>query len=454
MTDKKEQMSAREIALNVLIDITENGNFSHMAINRILNQYQYLEKQDRALVTRICEGTLERLITLDYILDHYSTVKVRKMKPFIRNLLRMSVYQIKYMAQIPDSAACNEAVKLAKKRGFGNLSGFVNGVLRNIVRNPEKIVFPDEKRDAKSYISVLYSVPEWLAEQLISQYGYEVTKQFFEAALLDNKTTLRCNTDKIATGDLKKLLEDSKVTVEPGTYLPYALKIGDYNYLSDMDSFKKGYFLIQDESSMLVGAVSGVKSGDTVIDVCAAPGGKSLHVAELLKASGQVEARDLSETKVNLIRENISRLEYPNIVTRAADALVLDRESIEKADVLIADLPCSGLGVIGKKPDIKYNMTAKKEKDLVELQRAILSIVHQYVKKGGTLLYSTCTVNKEENVGNVRWFTEHYNFRLESLDPFLPPSLINETTREGYIQLIPGIHDTDGFFIARLKRIG
>lgn len=454
MTDKKEQMSAREIALTVLIDITENGNFSHMAINRTLNQYQYLEKQDRALVTRICEGTLERLITLDYILDRYSTVKVKKMKPFIRNLLRMSVYQIKYMAQIPDSAACNEAVKLAKKRGFGNLSGFVNGVLRNIIRNPEKIVFPDEKKEEKSYISVLYSVPEWLAEQLITQYGYKAAKQFFEAAFLDNKTTIRCNTDKITTEDLKKLLEDTKVTVEPGAYLPYALKIGDYNYLSDMDSFKKGYFLIQDESSMLVGAVSGVKSGNTVIDVCAAPGGKSLHMAELLKASGQVEARDLSETKVDLIRENISRLGYQNIVTRAADALVLDGGSIEKADIVIADLPCSGLGVIGKKPDIKYNMTEKKQKDLVELQRAILGVIHQYVKKGGTLLYSTCTVNKEENIGNVRWFTERYNFRLESLDPFLPSALISETTKEGYIQLLPGIHDTDGFFIARLKRIG
>lgn len=454
MTDKKEQMSAREIALTVLIDITENGNFSHMAINRTLNQYQYLEKQDRALVTRICEGTLERLITLDYILDGYSSVKVKKMKPFIRNLLRMSVYQIKYMTQIPDSAACNEAVKLAKKRGFGNLSGFVNGVLRNVIRNPEKIVFPDEKKEEKRYISVLYSVPEWLAEQLINQYGYEEAKQFFEAVFLDNKTTLRCNTDKITTDELKKLLEASKVTVEPGTYLPYALKIGDYNYLSDMDSFKKGYFLIQDESSMLVGAVSGVKRGDTVIDVCAAPGGKSLHMAELLKASGQVEARDLSEVKVNLIRENIGRLEYQNIITREANALIIDRESIEKADIVIADLPCSGLGVIGKKPDIKYNMTAKKQKDLVDLQRAILGIVHQYVKKGGTLLYSTCTVNKEENVGNVRWFTEHHDFRLESLDPFLPPSLINETTGEGYLQLLPGIHDTDGFFIARLKRIG
>lgn len=454
MTDKKENVNAREIALTVLMDITEKGNFSHATINQTLNRYQYLNKQDRAFITRICEGTLERLITLDYILNQYSNVKVKKMKPFIRNLLRMSLYQIKYMDQIPDSAACNEAVKLAKKRGFSSLSGFVNGILRNIIRNPETVVFPEEKREEIKYLSVAYSVPEWFVEQTISQYGYEGTKSFFESVLKDKRTTtIRCNTNKIAPKELKKILEESQITVEEGTYLPYALKISNYDYLSHMDSFKKGYFLIQDESSMLVGAVSGVKEGDRVIDVCAAPGGKSLHMAELLKSTGQVDARDLSESKVTFIRENINRLGYDNITARVFDALILDNESVEKADIVIADLPCSGLGVIGKKPDIKYNMTPEKQKELVKLQREILSVVHQYVKKGGILLYSTCTINKEENIENVLWFTKHYNFRLESLNEFLPPSLLNETTRDGFIQLLPGIHDTDGFFIARLRRM-
>lgn len=452
MTDKKDRISAREIALGILTDITENGNFSHTAMNRTLNQYQYLEKQDRALVTRLCEGTVERMLTLDYILDRYSTVKVNKMKPFIRNLLRMSVYQIKYMDQIPDSAACNEAVKLAKKRGFGNLSGFVNGILRNIIRNPEKVAYPDESRDEKKFLSVSYSVPEWLAEQLINQYGYGKAKLFLEASLQIKKTTVRCNTDRITPGELVKLLEQSQITVEPGVYLPYALKIGDYNYLNQMEAFQKGYFLVQDESSMLVGAVSGIKSGAFVLDVCAAPGGKSLHAAELLKSTGQVVARDVSEEKVALIRENIRRLGYKNLKAEAGDALVLDRDCIEKFDLVIADLPCSGLGVIGKKPDIKYNMTPEKQKALVRLQRDILNTVHRYVKPGGVLLYSTCTVNREENISNVLWFTEQYKFKLESIEGFLPPSLLNDTTKEGYIQLLPGIHDTDGFFIAKLRR--
>lgn len=453
MTDRKEYRSTREIALGVLMEITESGNFSHKAMNQTLNRCQYLEKKDRALVTRLCEGTVEHLITLDYILNRYSAIKVNKMKPFIRGLLRMSVYQIKYMDQIPDSAACNEAVKLAKKRGFGNLSGFVNGILRNIIRNPEKVIYPDETKEKIRYLSVVYSVPEWLAGQVIKQYGYEAAKQYLESAFQDKKTVIRCNTDRIGVDELVSLLEKNQISVNPGAYLPYALKIGDYNYLGAIEEFQKGLFLVQDESSMLAGEVSGVKGGELVLDVCAAPGGKSLHLADLLKSSGQVRARDLSDAKVNLIRENIRRLGYKNIEAEKFDALVLDRHSIETADIVIADLPCSGLGVIGKKPDIKYNMTPEKQKDLAALQRKILSVIHQYVKKDGILLYSTCTVNKEENIDNIEWFIKHYNFKLESLDDFLPPALVSETTGKGYIQLLPGRHDTDGFFIARLRRI-
>ncbi len=452
MTDKKDHINAREIALEILMEIAENGNFSHTVMNRVLGRHQYLKKQDRALITRICEGTTERMLTLDYILNQYSGIKVDKMKPFIRNLLRMSVYQIKYMDQIPESAACDEAVKLAKKRGFGNLSGFVNGVLRNIIRNPWKVNFPDEEKERERFLSLVYSVPEWLVKHLLSQYDYSVVKEMLKASFQNAKTTIRCNTKKVAADELLRILEQNQVAVEYGAYLPYALKISSYNYLSELDSFRKGYFQVQDESSMFVGTVSGVKKGDYVIDVCAAPGGKSLHLAELLRGTGAVDARDVSEIKTDLIRDNISRLGYDNIKVRVKDALLLDGESIEKADIVIADLPCSGLGVIRKKPDIKYNMTGQKQRDLAKLQREILSVVYQYVKKGGILLYSTCTVNKDENIENVRWFLSRYPFKLDSIDEFLPPSLLSDTAKEGYIQLLPGIHDTDGFFIAKLRR--
>lgn len=442
----------REIALDAVMDITGNKQYTHTVLSQILKQHQSLEKQDRAFITRICEGTIERLLTIDYIINQYSSVKINKMKPLIRNLLRISVYQLKYMDQVPDSAVCNEAVKLAKKRGFQSLSGFVNGILRNIIRHPEKVTFPNEEKEPIEFLSLTYSMPEWIIKDWLKQFDIQIVKGILETTFRDKKTTIRCNLDKVSPDELKQMLESEKVDVKPGDYLPYAFQIENYNYLNDLDAFKKGYFQVQDESSMLVGAISGIKEENYVIDVCAAPGGKSLHAADLLDSTGHVSSRDVSDYKVNFILENIKRLGYTNISAKVQNALILDEDSIEKADVLLADLPCSGLGIIGKKPDIKYNVTKEKQKELVQLQRNILKVVHQYVKKGGTLIYSTCTINPEENIDNVHWFMKEYGFSLESLNPYLPKVLWNNTTKEGYLQLVPGIHQCDGFFIARLRR--
>lgn len=442
----------REIALDAVMDITGNSQYTHTVLNQILKQNQALEKQDRSFITRICEGTIERLLTIDYIINQYSNIKVNKMKPLIRNLLRISVYQLKYMNQVPDSAVCNEAVKLAKKRGFHNLSGFVNGILRNIIRNPEKVTFPNEEKDPVPSLSLTYSMPEWIIKDWLKYFDVQTVKGILETTLNDKKTTIRCNLDKVSPDALMQMLEREKVNVEPGAYLPYAFHIDNYNYLHDLDTFKKGYFQVQDESSMFVGAVSGIKEDNHVIDVCAAPGGKSLHAADMLHSTGHVSARDVTDYKVSFIVDNIKRLGYTNITAKVQDALILDKDSIEKADVLLADLPCSGLGIIGKKPDIKYNISKEKQKELVLLQRNILEVVYQYVKKGGTLIYSTCTINPEENIENVRWFMNQYHFKLESLNPYLPEILWSDTTKDGYLQLVPGIHHCDGFFIARLRR--
>lgn len=448
MTKEKDgaAKSLREIALSVITEITSEGNFSHKVISRTLNSYQRLEKQERAFISRLCEGTIERLITLDFIINCYSNTKVNKMKPLIRNLLRMSVYQLKYMDSIPESAVCNEAVKIAKKRGFQNLSGFVNGILRNIVRNPEKAQIPEDD------FSIKYSVPKWLVDELIHQYDKDTVAAILNASLKEKETTIRCNLNKMKVNELSKVLEDEHIRVRPGNYLPYALKISNYNYLNQLDSFNQGLFNVQDESSMLVGAISGVNKDNYVIDVCAAPGGKSLHIASLLNGSGHVSSRDVSGYKLTLIEDNVKRLGLNNVSVKLKDALILEEDDIEKADLLIADLPCSGLGVISKKPDIKYNMTKEKLDSLVLLQRDILKVVSQYVKPGGTLIYSTCTINKEENINNVLWFIHHFDFELEALDDYLPDNLKDDSTKKGYLQLLPGIHDSDGFFIARLKK--
>ncbi len=445
-------VNTRELILGILMEVNENDAYSHIFIRGVLDKYQYLEKQERAFITRVSEGTIENQIQIDYIINQFSKVKVKKMKPLIRNLLRMSVYQLKYMDSVPASAVCNEAVKLAGKRGFSTLKGFINGVLRNISRNIDEVKYPDREKEESLYLSVMYSMPQWIVDKWIKEYGVETTEIILNGFLESDVVTARCNTSKVTVDELIEQLKSENVKAKKIQYLDYAIKISDFDYIAAIDSFNKGLFQIQDVSSMLVVESAGIKKNDYIIDVCAAPGGKCLHAADKLENTGHVEARDLTDMKVQLIEENIERSGFSNIEAVVFDALELDEESVEKADVVIADLPCSGLGIIGKKTDIKYKMTEEKQAELAVLQREILSVVQNYVKPGGVLMYSTCTINKSENEDNVKWFVENYPFELESLDGVLSESLCNEDTKRGYIQFLPGIHKTDGFFIARLKR--
>ena len=437
----------RELVLGILMEVTRDGEYSHIALRNVLSKYQYLDKKERAFITRVTEGTLERMIELDYIINQFSKVKVNKMKPVIRNILRSAVYQLKYMDGIPNSAVCNEAVKLATKKGFSSLKGFVNGVLRNIERNLDAITYPDES-NLLEYLSVKYSMPEWILKQWMEVYDRETMETMLQGFLEDKPTTIRCNSNQITVDELVKKLESEGVTVERHPYLPYALWISSYNYLGELQSFQNGDFHVQDISSMLVSHIAQPKTGDNVIDVCAAPGGKSLHMAEMLQGTGHVEARDLTDYKVNLIWENIQRSGMKNIDAVRFDATVFDEESVEKADVVVADLPCSGLGVLGKKTDLKYKMTEKIQDDLVVLQRDILSKVKNYVKPGGTLIYSTCTIHKAENMDNVHWFLqENKNFELVSIKDLLCDELKDDVQEEGCLQFLPGKHQSDGFFL-------
>ena len=429
-------ISVRELVLDILIEVNEKEQYSHLVIRDVLNKYQYLEKQERAFLTRLAEGTIEHMLEMDFIINSFSKVKVNKMKPLIRNLLRMSVYQLKYMDSIPDAAVCNEAVKLARKRGFGQLRGFVNGVLRNIAREQAHLQYPDEKLEPVRFLEVTYSVPAWMVEQWIKDFGYEQTKGICASFLQERPITIRTNLTKATPEELKDKLEAEGVTVNKIEKLPYAFEISNYDYLQALESFEAGLFYVQDISSMMVAEIAAPEKGNYIIDVCAAPGGKSSHLAEKMEGTGTVEARDLTEYKVSLIEENIERHGLKNMNAVQMDATLYDEASKEKADVLICDLPCSGLGVMGKKTDIRYKMTAEKQKDLVQLQRQILDTVYTYVKKGGTLVYSTCTIHKDENAGNVEWFVKkHPEFEVISSE-----------------QMFPGGEYHDGFFIAKLRR--
>lgn len=435
-----KETDSREIALDILMEILEKSGYSHIILRQALNKYQYLDKSERAFISRLVEGTLEYLLQIDYVIDSFSSTKIKKMKPVIRTILRMSVYQLLYMDRVPDSAVCNEAVKLSVKRKFTGLKGFVNGVLRNISRNKETLSCPNA--------SVRYSMPEWIVSMWEKEYGRETAVAMMESFLKNKKTTVRCNYANAAREEILKSLQKQEVIVAESGLSDAVLYLEKYDYLDSLEAFKKGWIQVQDLSSFFVGEAADPKKDDYVIDVCGAPGGKSIHIADKLDGTGLVEVRDLTAYKVDLIQQNIDRCGFKNIRTKAQDALILDQESIEKADIVIADLPCSGLGIIGRKPDIKYRLKPEDLKELASLQREILSVVQSYVKPGGKLVFSTCTVNKQENEENALWFLKEFPFDPLDLTGKLGDGISSETLKQGYIQLLPGIHPCDGFFLS------
>lgn len=446
-------MNERELVLDILIEVLENKKYSHIVLREVLDKHQFEDKKKRAFITRVTEGTIERKIELDYIINQFSKIKVQKMKPLIRNLIRSAVYQMMYMDSVPNSAVCNESVKIAIKRGFHGLKGFVNGVLRNISRNIENISFPS-KKESVLYYSVKYSVPEWIIEMWMNAYGENCVEQMCECFLQDSKTTIRVNTSKVTKAELIGILESEGVVVEQHPYLDYALEISKYDSLYFLDSFQNGYFQVQDSSSMLVCEVADVSHGDYVIDVCAAPGGKSIHMADKLQGTGMVEARDLTDYKVSLIEDNIARNQMTNMKAIKWDATILDSESIGKADIVLADLPCSGLGIMGKKTDLKYRIQPEDLETLASLQKQILKQVVQYLKPGGTLVYSTCTIHKIENQSNSQYIREELGLAGKNIKPYLCEALKSSVSEQGDLQLLPGIHHSDGFYIAAFTKEG
>ncbi len=433
--NKNDNINTRNLVVDILLAVTRDGEFSHIAIRNVLDKYRYLPKQDRAFITRLSQGTIERMIELDAIINQFSKTKVKKMKPVIAAILRSGVYQLKYMDSVPDSAACNEAVKLTVKRGFSELKGFVNGVMRNIARNLDQVKWPDAKKEPVKYLSVRYSVPEWMVQRFMDQYGTEACEKILEAFLQPHPTSVQVDTDRISMDEITESLKQQGITVKKNEQVERALFLSGYEALDEIEEFENGLLYVQDTASMLAVELAAPKEGDQVIDVCAAPGGKSVYAARMIGAEGHVEARDLTEYKVEMIEENIERCQLSNMQAKVWDARKFDPSAEEKADVVIADLPCSGLGVIGTKTDIKYNASEEKIAELAALQQEILGVVCRYVKADGTLLYSTCTMTKEENEDNVHKFlAEHADFELVQMRQCFP--------YEG----------CDGFFMAKMYR--
>lgn len=445
-------VNTRELVLDLLLAIEKGEGFSHKLIKDTLDKYDYLERKDKAFIKRIVEGTLERQMYLDFIVDAYSNTPVHKMKPLIRCLMRMSVYQLLFM-NVPDRAVCNEAVKLAGKRKFVNLKGFVNGVLRKVAASKDNLPQPS-RENMISFLSITYSMPAWLVEKWIGELGTEVTEGVLKQLLEISPVTIRIK-ECVSEEDKAVLLEQMKaagIEARPHPYLPYAYTLSHLEGMHQVPGFSQGLIAVQDVSSMLAVEAAGIRPGDLVLDVCAAPGGKTMLAAEKTGADGLVIARDLSDMKVSFIEENAGRMCLDQVRVQVHDATVPDESMIGKADVVIADLPCSGLGIIAKKRDIKYNVTPESLEELQSLQRQILDVVSQYVKPGGTLIYSTCTMNPMENEENRTYILKELPFEAESMDAYLPEALKSETTKNGYLQLIPSVHQTDGFFISKYRK--
>lgn len=460
-----EKVNLRLLVLEMLLEVTENrngGTYSHIAVRDVLKKYNYLSQQEKSFLKRLFEGTLERMITIDFVINQYSKVKTDKMKPQIRAILRLSVYQILYMDAVPDSAACNEAVKLAQKKGFSTLKGFVNGVLRNIAKIKDAMEYPD--------LSIKYSMPEWIVKLWTSELGEEKTQAVLEGLLAEHPVTVRLR-DKSIKASLQKALAARGGKMTGHSYVEDAYKIEKTDDMTTLPFYQEGAFVVQDVSSML--AVRAVFAEEflaqfktaggkiRIVDVCAAPGGKSMYMADLLRNAGidqsnfQIEARDISERKVMLMAENFARCGFDedNVSAAVCDALACDEH--ETADIVIADVPCSGLGVIGKKRDIKYRVTQEQLSKVVTLQRRILEMAVKMLKPNGRLLFSTCTINRAENEENFGWLQKELKMTPVSFFGMLPDCLDSEnaeTAKQGYLQLLPKIHDTDGFFISVLKK--
>ncbi len=442
----------RNISLNLISSIINDKKFVNIVLSDCFEHNDGLDKTERAFITRLVTGTIEQLIFIDYVIGQFVKTPLKKLRPAVLNILRLSVYQLIFMDSVPDRAVCSEAVKLAKKRGFSNLSGFINGVLRNIVRDKDNINFPDKEKETIYYLSIKYSMPEWIVENFLDIYNVDTTENVLKWYVTSDSLTVRCNESKADIDTIINILEAEGVTVKQNKYFKGALELENTGALNSIKAFREGYVQVQDFASMLPGLVLPIKAGNTIIDVCAAPGGKSLHAADRLKGSGKVISCDISEEKVAKILENIERCGFKNITARVQNALEKDNDMVNSADIVIADLPCSGIGIIGKKPDIKYNITKEAVEELSKLQRDILSNVWEYVKPGGYLLYSTCTLTSSENTANYSWILENLPFEAVSIADSLPKDMYCETLDKGYIQLVPGEFGTDGFFVALFRR--
>lgn len=440
-------MSARETALRVLVSCRTNNAWADAALKAQLSR-DGLHGPDAALCSRIVYGVLQNRMLLDFYIGAYCTQKVDHLQPPLTDILRMGAYQILYLDKVPDSAAVNESVNLTRLAKRAQAAGLVNAVLRKIVQNKNNLPAISD-RDAERYLSIKYSHPKWLVKRLLAILGREEAEAFLAADNAVAPLTVQVNPLRTTAEALTAELEATGVTVKPHAWVPDCLELSGTGDLTALDAFREGKFLVQDPAARLVSLIADVRAGQRVLDVCAAPGGKTFSAAFAMEGKGEIVSCDLHENKLKRIADGMERLGLTCVRTQAADGRTRNPEWEGAFDTVLVDAPCSGLGIIRKKPDTRY----KKADDLFALpviQAAILDNAAAYVRPGGALVYSTCTILPEENETQITAFlAEHPEF---SLEPFSLPQPVGET--DGQLTLWPQRHDTDGFYICRMRRHG
>ncbi len=451
--------SARRTALDILLNWQKNKAY----INKLLaynSSISALSSRDLSFCNRLCLGVVERKIELDFIISKLSNTPLNRLKAGILIILELGIYQLKYLEDISEFAICNEMTSLSKQIGLSKLSGFVNAILRNYLRKKDEILNSYPKADDKiGYLHIYYSMPEWLCEHFIKEIGFARTEKAFQFFLENKNITVRVLESRLSADEAALLLKNEGVEFDKNKYLGYVFDIKDPAKFLKSDAFNKGYFQVQDFSSILVGEAANPDFCSDILDICAAPGGKSLHLADILSKKyqssnkgtkiGKIVSRDLYEFGVELIRKRAEQSGFDNLIAEVKDATVFYEEDAEKYDLIIADLPCSGLGVIGKKPDIKYYVKKEDLKELSDLQFNILRNAVKYLKCGGALIYSTCTVSHCENDMQTDRIIKELNLESAAINNTLFFANMSDDYK---IQILPEEYDSDGFFISKFYK--
>ena len=405
---------SREIALKTLIEIEENKAYSNITLNKNIKENKNkLNEKDIAFISELVYGTTSFKLTLDEVIKKYSKIKISKISKWILSILRLGIYQIIFLDKVPKSAAVNESVNLAKRYGHKASSNFVNAILRKVCK--EDFEELENIQDDIERISKTTSTPEWLVKEIDKSWGISDTEDICKSFNIRPKINIRINTLKIKPNDFAKILEENNIKYESLTEdMPEFLEVSNLKNIEDMDYFKKGYFTVQDISAGFTAKLLNPQEGEMILDACSAPGGKTTYIAEMMHNKGKIFAWDIHEHRINLVKENAKRLGIDIIETEVKDSSIFYEEYVEKFDKVLLDVPCLGIGVIRRKPDIKWQRTEKDIKEISDLQFQILNNCYRYLKSGGELIYSTCSILKEENENIINRFLEiNGDFEIE-----------------------------------------